>query len=185
LKKIDELSAKIKPVDSFILFIASHGVLVQDQYFIVTADYGGDLSNTKLLISSNEIVEMSKKIKALSQLLIFDTCHAGGVDNIISGLYDARMSVMAKKMGLHIYASAGSVQSAIDGYHGNGLFTHTLLQGIAHGGDVDKEKSGKVTVKSLGLYSREMTSEISARLGHPQTPFIINFGRDNPLFVVR
>lgn len=184
LNKIDELSGKIKPGDSFILFVASHGVLVQDQYYIVTADYDGNLYDTKKLISSNEIVDMSKKIKSLSQLFIFDTCHAGGVDNIISGLYDARMSVMAKKMGLHIYASAGSVQTAMDGYKGNGLYTHTLLQGIANGKDVDKEKSGKVTVKNLGLYTKEKTTEISTKLGHPQTPYIINFGRDNPLFTV-
>jgi hypothetical protein len=45
---------------------------------------------------------MSKKIKSLSQLFIFDTCHAGGVDNIISGLYDTRMVNLARKMGLHI-----------------------------------------------------------------------------------
>jgi len=66
MKKIDELSSKIKPGDSFILFVASHGVLVQDQYYIVTSDYNGNLYDTKKLISSNEIVEMSKKIKSLS-----------------------------------------------------------------------------------------------------------------------
>ena len=92
---------------------------------------------------------------------------------------------LARKMGLHIYASAGSVQTAMDGYKGNGLYTHTLLQGIANGKQVDKEKSGKVTVKNLGQYSKEKTTEISTKLGHPQTPFIINFGRDNPLFNVR
>ncbi|MDD5285104.1 MAG: caspase family protein [Desulfuromonadaceae bacterium] len=182
---IDNLSKKVKQGDGFIFFNASHGVLLQNQYYIVTSDFDGDLSTTKNLISSNEIVEMSKRIKSLSQLFIFDTCHAGGIDNIISGLYDARMSVMAKKMGLHIYASAGSVQSAMDGYQGNGLYTHTLLQGIANGKDVDKEHDGNVTVKELGLYSKEKTAEISTRLGHTQTPFIINFGRDNPLFVVQ
>ena len=137
------------------------------------------------LISSNEIVEMSKKIKSLSQLFIFDTCHAGGVDNIVSGLYDARMSVLAKKMGLHIYASAGSIQTALDGYQGNGLYTHTLLAGLNNGKVVDKDKSGAVTIKSLGLYSKEMTTEISSKLGHPQTPVIINFGKDGRLFDVR
>ena len=71
----------------------------------------------------------------------------------------------------------------MDGYKGNGLYTHTLLQGIANGRDVDKEKSGKVTVKNLGLYTKEKTTEISTKLGHPQTPYIINFGRDNPFFV--
>ena len=185
MKAIDDLAAKVKHGDGFIFFTASHGVLLQNQYYIVTAGFDGNLDDTNSLIGSNEIVEMSKRIKSLSQLFIIDTCHAGGVDNIVSGLYDARMSVLAKKMGLHIYASAGSVQTAMDGYQGNGLYTHTLLQGIANGRQVDKEKTGKVTVKSLGLYTKEKTNEISARLGHPQTPFIINFGRDNPLFVVR
>jgi hypothetical protein len=128
---------------------------------------------------------MSKKIKSLSQLFVFDTCHAGGVDNIVSGLYDARMSVLAKKMGLHIYASAGSVQTAMDGYKGNGLYTHTLLAGLKNGKAVDKDKSGSVTVKSLGIYSKEMTTELSSKLGHPQTPLIIDFGKDSRLFEVR
>ena len=185
LQAINELAGKVKHGDGFIFFNASHGVLLQNQYYIVTADYNGNLDSADSLISSNEIVEISKKIKSLSQLFIFDTCHAGGVDNIVSGLYDARMSVLAKKMGLHIYASAGSVQTAMDGYKGNGLYTYTLLQGIDNGRDVDRGRDGSVTVKDLGLYSQEKTTELSTKLGRPQTPLIINFGRDNPLFVVR
>ncbi len=185
LAAIDELAAQVKHGDGFIFFDASHGLLLQSQYYIVTSSFDGRQDTSGSLISSNEIVEMSKKIKSLSQLFIFDTCHAGGVDNIISGLYDARMSVLAKKMGLHIYASAGSVQTALDGYQDNGLYTHTLLSGLKNGAAVDKDKRGEVTVKNLGIYSREMTMEISNKLGHPQTPFIINFGKDSRLFEVR
>ena len=185
LTAIEQLALQIKHGDSFIFFDASHGLLLQNQYYIVTNSFDGRLDRSASLISSNEIVEMSKKIKALSQLFIFDTCHAGGVDNIVSGLYDARMSVLAKKMGLHIFASAGSVESALDGYEGNGLYTHTLLLGLKNGAAVDKDRSGTVTVKSLGIYSREMTTEISQKLGHPQTPLIIDFGKDSRLFDVR
>jgi WD40 repeat protein len=184
LSTIDSLSKKIKHGDLFIFFDASHGLLLQGQYYIVTSSFDGKLFNTASLISSNEIVEISKKIKSLSQLFVFDTCHAGGVDNIVSGLYDARMSVLAKKMGLHIFASAGSVQAALDGFQGNGLYTHTLLQGIARGSEVDTEREGTVTVTKLGRYSKDRTTEISGKLGHPQTPFIINFGKDSPLFKV-
>lgn len=183
LKTVHDLAARVKHGDGFIFFNASHGVLLQNQYYIVTADFNGDLGNSDSLISSNEIVEISKKIKSLSQLFIFDTCHAGGVDTIVSGLYDARMSVLARKMGLHIFASAGSVQTAMDGYKGNGLYTHTLLQGMEKA-DVDLDKNGTVTVKDLGQYSKDKTTEISTRLGHPQTPLIINFGRDKPLFTI-
>lgn len=185
LTAVEEIAMKAKHGDSFIFFVASHGLLLQNQYYIVTSSFDGSTDHALSLISSNEIVEMSKRIKALSQLFIFDTCHAGGVDNIISGLYDARMSVLAKKMGLHIFASAGSVQTALDGYKGNGLYTHSLLTGLNNGVLVGKGNVGTVTVKSLGAYTKEMTSALSSKLGHPQTPLIVNFGKDIKLYEVR
>ncbi len=181
VSKINELSNITKPQDSFILFVAGHGVLLQNQYYMLTHDFNGEVNNTSM-ISSNEIVEMSKKIKSLSQLFIFDTCHAGGMDTIVSGLYDARMSVLAKKMGLHIYASANNKQAAMDGYKGNGLFTYTLLDGLNNNKEADKNKEGKVSIVGLGEYSKKMTSNISKQIGHEQTPLIINFGKDSPIY---
>jgi WD40 repeat protein len=181
IDKINELSQQINPTDGFIMFVAGHGVLLQNQYYMLTQNYNGNL-NEATLISSNEIVEMSKKIKSLSQLFIFDTCHAGGVDTVVSGLYDARMSVLAKKMGLHIYASASDKQAAMDGYKGNGLFTYTLLDGLNNNKEADKNRDGKVTVVGLGEYSKKMTTDISKQIGHEQTPLIINFGKDSPLY---
>jgi WD40 repeat protein len=184
LNKVSNLSAAIQPQDSFILFVAGHGVLLQNQYYMLTHEFNGQVHDASM-ISSNEIVEMSKKIKSLSQLLIFDTCHAGGVDTIISGLYDARMSVLAKKMGLHIYASASDKQTALDGYRGNGLFTHTLLDGLNNNRQADKNQDGRVTVAGLGDYAKRRTAEISKQIGHAQTPLIINFGRDSALYRLR
>jgi len=158
--------------------------LLQNQYYVLTHDYNGAVGDYSM-ISSNEIVEASKKIKSLSQLFIFDTCHAGGVDTIVSGLYDARMSVLAKKMGLHIYASAGDRQSAMDGYKGNGLFTYTLLDGLNNNREADKNKDGNVTIVGLGEYSKNATTRISKEIGQTQTPLIINFGKDSPLYKLR
>ena len=180
-KTIDDLAAKIKPQDSFILFVAGHGVLLQNQYYVLTHDFAGQVS-TDSMISSNDIVEASKKIKSLSQLFIFDTCHAGGVDTIVGGLYDARMSVLAKKMGLHIYASANDQQTAMDGYRGNGLFTHVLLDGLNNNREADKYKDGKVTIVGLGEYSKNKTTNLSKEIGHSQTPLMINFGKDSPIY---
>jgi WD40 repeat protein len=182
--KIDDMSKIIKPNDGFILFAAGHGVLLQNQYYLLTHDFNGQVGGESM-ISSNEIVEVSKKIKSLSQLFIFDTCHAGGVDTIVSGLYDARMSVLARKMGLHIYASASDRQSALDGYKGNGLFTHALLNGLDNNREADRNKDGKVSVVGLGSYSKEKTAGISREIGHAQTPLIINFGRDYPVYQLR
>jgi WD40 repeat protein len=184
MNKINELSRIIKPQDGFILFAAGHGVLLQNQYYMLTSDYDG-MVNDSSVISSNEIVEMSKKIKSLSQLFIFDTCHAGGVDSIVSGLYDARMSVLAKKMGLHIYASANSIQEAQDGYQGNGLFTYTLLDGLNNKKEADKNNDNIVSLVELGEYAKQTTTEISKKTGRSQTPLIINFGKDYPVYNLR
>lgn len=181
LRKIEELSQKIRPEDSFIFFSAGHGILLQNQYYMLTHDFYGEISNDTI-ISSNEIVEMSKKIKSLSQLFIFDTCHAGGLDYIVSGLYDARMSVLAKKMGLHIYASASSLQESIDGYKGNGLFTYSLLEGLNNNAKVDKNGDNLVSLFELGDYVKQSTFEYSKSIGHLQTPIIINFGKDNFIY---
>ncbi|MFH1092127.1 MAG: caspase family protein, partial [Pseudomonadota bacterium] len=184
LEAIAELGRKIKIGDAFVLFAAGHGILKGNQYYLVTHDYNGQVSDY-CLISSNEIVEMSKDIKALSQLFIFDTCHAGGLDYIVSGLYDARMSVLAKKIGLHIYAAASSRQAAIDGYKGNGLFSHVLLSGLDDNPLADQNQDKRVSVVELGRYSREQTGKLAQTVGHKQTPLIINFGRDNPIYNLR
>lgn len=183
LSAVERLSNIIKPGDHFILFLASHGLMIQNQYHIIPSNYAGNIDKDTL-ISSNEIVDMSKKIKSLKQLYIFDTCYAGGVDRLISGLYDARISVLAKKMGLHIYASASSTQQAMDGYEGNGLFTHVLLAGLDGGKSVDRDGDGRVSIVELGEFTKRRVSDISKKIGYVQLPVTINFGTDWPVYAL-
>ena len=49
----------------------------------------------------------------------------------------------------------------------------------------DKNDDSKVSVVELGEYSKVKTIEISKTLGHTQTPMIINFGKDNPVYGLR
>lgn len=183
-REISKLAKKIQPQDGFVLFVAGHGILWDHQYYMLTHDFSGTLDR-RTMISSNEIVDMTKSIKALSQLLVFDTCHAGGIDAIISGLYDARMSHLAKKMGLHLYASASSREEALDGYRNNGLFTHVLLQGLANNRKADENRDQFISLVELGRYARRNTHEISNKIGHRQQPLIINFGKDGAVYRLR
>ncbi|MBN2255097.1 MAG: caspase family protein [Deltaproteobacteria bacterium] len=185
LSRTDELSNTIKPNDVFVLFIASHGVLQSGLYSIVSHDYSGSL-NSSNLISSNEIMEISKKMKALRQVFILDTCHAGGLDNFVSGLYDARMTVMAKNMGLHMFASASSTQEAMDGYKGeNGMFTYTLLEGLNNNRNADTNGDSRISIYELGSYSKEQTTKYSKESGHTQTPVVNNYGKDISVYMIR
>mgnify|MGYP006416141909 FL=1 len=176
-EQIKGFSKTVEPNDVFVLFVASHGVLIGDQYYMVTHDYNGKLE-ANCLISSNDFVEISKQIRSFNQIYILDTCHAGGMDYIISGLYDARMSVLAKKMGLHIFASSSSYEDAIDGYKGNGLFTHHVLNALNNNVKADKNSNNIISFLEIGNYSKINTKTTAKTLGYSQKPITISFGKD-------
>jgi WD40 repeat protein len=172
-----QLQKEVRTNDLLVWFVASHGTLDNNErYGIVMHDWDGqDLESS--LFSTASILEASRRIKAFNQLLILDTCHAGGVSKLVSGLYDARLSVLARNMGLHVFASASATEEAMDGYDGNGLFTHNLLLGLkTAAADANADKA--VTVNELGEYARSETMRVARLLRKRQEPLLMNFGKD-------
>ena len=181
LAQFQRLQAVVRPGDQFVLFFASHGLLSEGKYYVVTHDYDGRFDSSRGL-SSDELMEASRQIGALHQLLIFDTCHAGGMDPTVTAVYDARLSVLARQMGLHVFAAASTLQQAVEGFEGSGVFTHALLEGLRAGGKVDGNQDGLVSVAELGAYAKPRTEALAQRLGYHQTPRIIAVGQDRGLY---
>ena len=178
-----QLQTEVRPNDLLVWFVASHGTLDRnEQYGIVLHDWDGK-SNEASLFSTRNILEASRQIKAFNQFVILDTCHAGGVNSLVRGLYDARLSVLSRNMGLHVFASASASEEAIDGYHGNGLFTYTLLQGL-NTSRPDDEGDKVITIHKLGAFARRMTMSVARSLRHSQEPLLMNFGKDVPVYVL-
>jgi uncharacterized caspase-like protein len=172
---IGTLAAKTRPEDVVIWFVASHGVLDSAaQYAIVLHDWNGQGSG---LLGADAILRASRRIPALRQIYILDTCHAGGLDSSVAGLYDARLSVLARNMGLHVLASASATETAIDGYQGNGLFTHSLLAGLA-GGAGDSNGDHWISITELADYARDETVRIARLMRHLQRPITLHYGDD-------
>ena len=187
LGALDKVAQQAKPGDTFVWFVASHGMMDANSNFgIVTYDtqcLNSNCTDIKGYLTSNDILEASKKIKAMKQLVVLDTCHSGGLDSKLSGLYDARVSLLAKNMGLHLYASAQATESAQDGKPGtNGTFTAQLLEGIK--GAAPKNSEGQISVMTLGQYAKQKTIDVTqpksgAKNALPaQTPVIQHFGQD-------
>ena len=95
------------------------------------------------------------------------------MSSIVAGLYDSRVSVLAKALGMHLFAGAKEYQDALDDYQGNGLFTHFLLKGLRGSADGNRDRS--VTVLEMNPYLSRAVEQAS---GGKQTPFIRNFGDD-------
>ncbi|MEW6262682.1 MAG: caspase family protein [Thermodesulfobacteriota bacterium] len=174
LAAVQAMSGLMAPEDVFVFFVASHGLAEDDLYYLIASDFDGSRGSLKTAsLSSLELMEFSKVLPPLRQLYILDTCHSGGLGAVVAGLYDARISVLAKALGMHIWAAAQLTQSAADEYDGNGLFTHFVLKGLKGQADGNKDKK-------IGLL--EMTPFLKAGVKQAsrgeQEAFIRNFGDD-------
>lgn len=192
LAAAQKIAGEAKPQDQFVWFIASHGVMDGNGLFGAIPhdwkcdfDAGGACRRMENFLSSNDILNASKAISALRQTLVLDTCQSGGMDHQVAGLYDARISVLARNMGLHLIAGAASTENASDGPPGtNGLFTHNLLGGLDNKAD-DNNGDGRISIIELGEYARKATAEQATKAGITQTPFIRNFGADVDVYRIR
>ena len=176
-RELERLRQEMRPGDVFVWFIASHGMLDDDSgYNVVLHDADLDRPAHGML-PAWQIMDWLKRLPALDQLVVIDTCHAGGLDGTVRGLYDARLAVLARSMGLHVLASASATEEAIDGYKGNGLFTHAMLQALDDPAS-DGNKDLRLSATELGRYARELTQRIARGIGFNQTPLSFHFGRD-------
>ncbi|MBM4287479.1 MAG: hypothetical protein FJ135_04910 [Deltaproteobacteria bacterium] len=175
LKAARDLGQRMWPEDVLVVAMATHGRADGYRYFLYTHAPGGGDSPERML-TSPELMEISKTFRALKQVWFLDTCQAGGIKGAMTPLYDGRVSVLAKALGMHVLAGAGSEQVARDQYQGNGLFTHFILKGLK--GEADANQDGRVQVQELGAYLNRMVGEASRG---DQVPFIRTFGEDLPL----
>jgi WD40 repeat protein len=173
VEAVNDLTGRMNPEDLFIFYVASHGRADDDLYYIYTSDFDGNATAERSRISSLELMEYSKTIPALHSIFFLDTCQAGGLESIVTALYDSRISVLARALGMHIFAGAGTTQSALEGFEGNGLFTHFLLSGID--GQADGDGDGSVRVMELTPFLMIHVRQASKG---SQEPFIRNFGDD-------
>lgn len=174
---LERLREEMRPGDVFVWFIASHGMLDGDSVYNVVL-HDADLDRPgRGMLPADRLAEWLKRLPALNQMVAIDTCHAGGLDNTLRGLYDARFGVLARSMGLHILASASATEEAIDGYKGNGLFTHSMLQAMNDPGS-DSNADRRLTVTELGRYARALTHRIARQMRYSQNPLVFHFGRD-------
>jgi uncharacterized caspase-like protein len=195
LARLDDVARQSRKEDSFVWFMSSHGTLDERGGFgIVPSNIDGEMTK---LITSADILAKVKSIKAMTQLLIFDTCHSGALDMQLSGLYDARISRLGKNMGLHLFASAQATEAASDSDgQGHGLFTGQLLAALSDGA-ADADRNGLLSIKEMGKFAQTKTMERSLRSGSirgarpvpvdvdgdlvPQRPLMLHFGVDRNL----
>ncbi len=165
LDAFDRLSAHIRPNDTFLFYVASHGVRSQDdgRFLLIPSDVA-DISSWKALgraaIDETTLIGALSRIRARDALLFLDTCYSGAVTA------DALANV-GHETGRYLLAASSSIQEALDSYDSrNGVFVYAVREGLQgrapHGAD------DVISALALGEYVSGRVGQLARQKGHDQ-----------------
>ena len=149
------------PDDTTILFIAGHGINVDEEYYVIPSDgrkQDEDRWRRSSLVAWSDIHEAIERAKGRRFMLI-DTCHAANAFNptLEKDAADARIVVLA--------ATAANNTAAELAHLGHGAFTFSVLEGLR-----GKANTGGDGVRILGL-SDFVDREVRRLTDNRQEPF--------------
>jgi len=148
INTFDEISKKAKSTDIIVLYLSGHGInhggqdgdfyyLTQDAYTASGDAYNDPAIRSSSTLSSNELVELFKKVPANKQVLIIDACASGQVvedllaERDISSSTIRALDRMKDRTGMYIITgSAADAVSYEASKYGQGLLTYSLLEGM-------------------------------------------------------
>jgi hypothetical protein len=186
-RAFEQVSKNAKPWDVFVVYLAGHGVALSgttDLYLYPTVEArtldGQALADTTLrqvtTVSSDELIDWIKQVKALKQVMILDTCAAGAVTwklvekRDISSDQIRAIERLKDRTGFHVLmGSAADAVSYEASRYGQGLLTYSLLQGMK--GAALKEDQ-YVDVSKLFEYAADEVPRLAQNVGGIQRPIV-------------
>jgi len=166
IKKTLEKMKKLSPEDVFVFYVASHGTVDEGEYFLITSNVGS-LSTFRLkedALTQTELKELIANVPSTKKFIVIDTCNAGKLGEALQVAMLTRgmseetaMKILSKAVGSTILSASTSLQEALEGYQGHGLFTYVLTEGMK--GKADTDRDGFIRTLELANY---VDSEVPA-----------------------
>lgn len=157
--------------DMVIIFIASHGMNVDNQFYIVP--YDGKVENPRYSCIdwrdfSDMVGNMSAKV-----VLFIDTCYSGQLGNNVGqkaqSNTEAIRTLSGKEYGVVIMSAATGYEYSLEHPDwGHGAFTLSILEGINEG-KADVKGDGTIYLRELDYYLSERVQELTGGRQHPTT----------------
>ncbi len=175
LAALERLSREVGPQDTFLLYLAGHGVKTEpDERFVFLPQDVEDASSWEALrrqgLSDEALVGALSRIRARNGFLLMDTCYAGQV------AVDALASV-GNETGRYLLTASTSVQEALDSYDDrNGVFAVALREALT--GRAGQDERGLVSALALGEYVSRRVGALAREKGHAQDAVFRTAQRD-------
>jgi uncharacterized caspase-like protein len=194
------MKTAIGPNDEFVFYAATHGVVNEGEYYLVTSNASpSDAAHLKTdALSGQELTGLLINIAAARKLVVVDTCQSQAVGDALELAFLNRgvtpqttVTILGRDNGFTVLAATTTDQEAIEGYNKHGLFTSVLADGLA-GKDGSLVKAvvnsdGTVNTSGLAYYVKTEVPYLASKLDprHPQNPTGESNGPDFPITKVR
>ncbi|UPU35850.1 caspase family protein [Geomonas paludis] len=175
---------KAKAGDVLVIYLAGHGVMSpgegSDYYYLTSEARTTDLSDPVVRrqsgVSSSELTEWIKLIPALKQVMVMDTCAAGGA---VAKLVEKRslssdqvrsLDRLKDRTGFHVLMGAAADKQSLEAtQYGQGLLTWAILQGMKGAALRDDQF---VDVQKLFQHVADEVPRLARSVGGIQKPLI-------------
>ncbi|MFT8247001.1 caspase family protein [Roseomonas sp. BN140053] len=175
LRALDEAANHVRPEDTFVLYLAGHGVRSDgDGRFLFLPSDLSNVSSWPALragaVGDEALVSALARVRARDGFLLIDACYAGQV------ALDS-LSALGNETGRYLLAAASGVQEALDSYDDrNGVFAYALREGL--GGRAATDPEGRVSALALGEYMSRRVPQLAAQKQHRQDAVFRTASRD-------
>ncbi|HEV8284384.1 MAG TPA: caspase family protein [Chitinophagaceae bacterium] len=174
-KAFEDIAKKATANDILLVFLSGHGVLENGEFYYLTQQASAfklEGAEKEVAISSDELNEWMRKIKAQKQVLILDACHSGQalqsliIRKEIPADQQRALEKLKDMTGTYMLSASASAQSAIEmGLYNRGVLTYSLLWGMKTGeGLKDKYIDIAKWFQFAADKSKELAKDVSHRL---------------------
>jgi WD40 repeat protein len=171
LKVIKSIKKKAHLEDKIVFYISTHGKAARGRLYLVPQNN----KSLKNWINFEDIFQEIQLVAALDQIFIIDACESGQASDIMSSVYDAKASVLAKQSGVHLLMATTKGTFAFESADKNvkhGVFTNNILKAL-NSKTTDKNNNKKISIVELSKTLQEPQYGVEH-----QFPIIRNVGED-------
>lgn len=122
---------QIKPTDVLLVFVSSHGKIVDNRFKILQTGYNPKYERLAVDFKS-DVLEILTPINC-KKMVFLDACHSGGAKDGFGGLSQAVVDLAKAQPGISTLTSCGSTEKSYENpTWENGAFTEALLEAFAN-----------------------------------------------------